>query len=963
MVLDPFSALGVAGNIVQFVDFSCKLVRNAQSISRSATGASQKATELSAIANDVERLSNAISISSSYPPHLKGLAEQSKSLAAELLKVLEDLQTKGKHPKWESFLVALKEIWKQDKIKDFVHSLSLLQDRLLLNMQSLVTDQQSSVIKDIASLKEENRKMGVTLQNKIDQLQTFAANEIRALREKTKTSLNAFAESTDSPILPLEERVPSLDSLCKALASLELEGCNATREQELFRSLYFPRFRMRHDKIDDAHAQTFGWAFENHLPHTDQPLAFAEWLKRETGVFWVRGKAGAGKSTLMKFVSNHPKTMTYLKEWAGLNELITTQYYFWNSGATLQKSLEGLLRTLLFDILNSSPELVPIAEQELMDLRARDAYEVSDEPWTLKSLVSTLKQVLGQCSGKRFCFFIDGLDEYKGDSDALVELIQCLNEYDFVKTCISSRPWTEFIDAFGQDKDRLIKLEDLTRSDIAKYTSDRLSKNIKLRRLKNLDDRYDILIGEVVDRAQGVFLWVYLVVKSLLEGIRYADSIEDMQIRLETFPPDLEDFFRHMLKDIPQIYRRKTAQTFQLAITAGCPMPLMIYSFADDLDADPLFAINVRTRSMADIEIDRRNEQLPLRLDGRSKGLLEVVPVSNEPAFFKFEVDFLHRTVRDFLQTSADVQHLFGTPLAKSFDPSTILCNCHLAMLKLAPRFYTNKSRVSAMIEGLFHFASQMQQSTGNSDGLISVLDEARSVLRLPLFFCFQGEDDANNQFLAMVVQAGLAGYVDSNTGLLRGMPNRPFLEYALKLPWQKKCFNGTWQLSPQIIRCLLNHGASPNAKSVSGTLWTDFLASVPGRPELHRDILFEALKILVIDGGAHLSARVPLRDLRKEERKEERKGNKVYNDIEDLDENPPERDYKEPNGAEDIREVSYPNPTAFDMLSQIAPKAVADFIMANTSKDKLEKRPADEALEADFFKDSATDSVPQKRV
>jgi len=140
MVLDPFTALGVAGNIVQFVDFSCKLVRNSQSIAKSATGSSATTIELTAIVNDVERLSDAIDTSSSlYPSQLVNLAGQCKTLAAELLKILAQLRKKGKHSRWENFLVALKEIWKQDKINDFVQRLSLLQHQLILNMQHLVT--------------------------------------------------------------------------------------------------------------------------------------------------------------------------------------------------------------------------------------------------------------------------------------------------------------------------------------------------------------------------------------------------------------------------------------------------------------------------------------------------------------------------------------------------------------------------------------------------------------------------------------------------------------------------------------------------------------------------------------------------------------------------------------------------------------------------------------------------------
>jgi len=336
-----------------------------------------------------------------------------------------------------------------------------------------------------------------------------------------------------------------------------------------------------------------------------------------------------------------------------------------------------------------------------------------------------------------------------------------------------------------------------------------------------------------------------------------------MQLRLETFPPDLEDFFRHMLNDIPPIYRRKTAQLFRIATVSEVPLSLMIYSFADDIDRDPLFAVNAKRRSMPESEVESRNEQLPLRLDGRSKGLLEVVPVSSTSIFFKFEVDFLHRTVRDFLHSCQDVQDMFDNSLPKTYDPLAILCNAHLAMLKLSPRWNDemNDDRLLATIEGLFHFAGEVQQSSGNSDCLFQTLDEAKSVLQSPGLTRLQWESEPDAEFLAMTVQAGLVNYFEHAFGSLRRKSKRPYLWYALLLPWKKKNFNGTWQLSSLMVCYLLNHGEALNIRTDSqsaGTIWTEFLARVAENPELHTDNVFEVLKILVINGRAFLDALVP---------------------------------------------------------------------------------------------------------
>ena len=50
--------------------------------------------------------------------------------------------------------------------------------------------------------------------------------------------------------------------------------------------------------VIDSHRATFDWIFSEDGP------GFAQWLKDGKGVYWIYGKAGSGKSTLMKFISS-----------------------------------------------------------------------------------------------------------------------------------------------------------------------------------------------------------------------------------------------------------------------------------------------------------------------------------------------------------------------------------------------------------------------------------------------------------------------------------------------------------------------------------------------------------------------------------------------------------------------------------------------------------------------------------
>ena len=89
-------------------------------------------------------------------------------------------------------------------------------------------------------------------------------------------------------------------------------------------------------------------------------VKLTDWLRSGDGVFWISGKAASGKSTLMKFIRNSTRANRLLEEWAGGNpsSLIVADYYFWHPGSDLQKSHEGLYRTLLWQMFHRDPQLV-----------------------------------------------------------------------------------------------------------------------------------------------------------------------------------------------------------------------------------------------------------------------------------------------------------------------------------------------------------------------------------------------------------------------------------------------------------------------------------------------------------------------------------------------------------------------------------------------------------------------------
>jgi len=440
----------------------------------------------------------------------------------------------------------------------------------------------------------------------------------------------------------LMEHMPLLS---QQIAELIPRTKTAMDNMEFLKKLSFGEIRTRHESIPEAHAKTFEWVFKNRTPDGLHDIHFTEWLRGGRGIYWVRGKPGLGKSTLMKFLRQHKATRVNLLQWSLEQKLITCNHFFWNAGSTLQNSQEGLFRTLLFNILLQCPEIIPEVQQQQLSDNTTDPYN----PWSSTSLYRAIEFVISRGLPVRFCFFIDGLDKYEGDHVKLIDVLQMLASSPNIKICTSSRPWACFLEAFGNNAQASLKLEELTASDIRRYVDDRLGGNSQFQRNRNNNAEYLALVTEVVSRANGVFLWVSLVVKSLLEGITYSDRIVDLRRRLETLPTDLEDFFSHILRSVDSFYWQQSAQIFLFAIKASEELPVILYSIADEIDGDASRIVEVRN-DLTLQKIENGVEEMIRRLDGRTKGLLEVSYVSQAGRLHaRYKVGFLHRTVRNWL--------------------------------------------------------------------------------------------------------------------------------------------------------------------------------------------------------------------------------------------------------------------------------------------------------------------------
>lgn len=147
--MDPLSGAGLAGTVVQFVQFAANLFSVAKEIHRSASGSSDGKESLEAIYTRLSKLSanlhnpslTALGSNGAQPDEtvdaaMGVLAKECKVDCDRLLSVLDRLNDgHGSFPKWwKSFRSALKELCKGDEIEALEARIAKHQTQLIMHM-------------------------------------------------------------------------------------------------------------------------------------------------------------------------------------------------------------------------------------------------------------------------------------------------------------------------------------------------------------------------------------------------------------------------------------------------------------------------------------------------------------------------------------------------------------------------------------------------------------------------------------------------------------------------------------------------------------------------------------------------------------------------------------------------------------------------------------------------------------
>ncbi|KAM7217652.1 hypothetical protein V8F06_007036 [Rhypophila decipiens] len=513
--------------------------------------------------------------------------QEAFAVAEECLDVTETLEKiltvpEDQSSTWKKALTSVKAVRNRDKLQTVKQKLNELRDQLMLVILVNLRDD----FKDFASqlsVKQsqsdaiwgESLSIGKEILEQVNSMKLWQSNLDMALRE--------VLSSAEGQVAPL------LDNMGATPSPWPDTMVGTAVLRRFVRHLDFPEVRIRESQVAPAHTDTFEWIFLE--PQNQRTTTWHSFT-----------------NTLMKYIVRDRRTQKHLRVWGKKTPVQTASFYFWLAGsAHLQHSQEGLLGALLVQALDhfklgqwgdKAPSDQATAARWVSLALSKDL----SGQWSWADLQQMFRFLLEDSDlAAKYCFFIDGLDEFKGDHSDLISFIFKISQYPNVKLCVSSRPWIIFEDELCT-KAKLM-LQDLTSADVKTYIESQLGSSVAFRELRMMNEKdAESLMESIAEKFSGVFLWVQ---------------------KLDALPPELDDLFRTILHNFNGRYVQEASALFQIVKASPLALSLLCLSLADE---DERLAIQAHIEPALFFPKQRFYRALNMRrrLDSRCKGLLEV---------------------------------------------------------------------------------------------------------------------------------------------------------------------------------------------------------------------------------------------------------------------------------------------------------------------------------------------------
>jgi hypothetical protein len=416
--------------------------------------------------------------------------------------------------------------------------------------------------------------------------------------------------------------------------------------REITDALKFDGMDMRRATVKLPSGNTCQWFFNS--------PEYKEWRSpsmhaKHCGFLWIRGKPGAGKSTLMRLAVKHADDI--------FTGDLRISFFFNAKGASLERSLEGMYRTLLYQLLLQCPGLEKVFHKRPWN----------HTTWPVQLLEEHFRDCVLQLGTRKLTCHIDALDECEeSDVRGLIEFFEDLGSMAVsagvqMHVCFASRHYPRI----SISRCVHLVLDNLKghQKDIETYVRN----NLKVAELATRRE----LAKEIRARARDIFLWVVLVVRYLNKESDSGNS-HRLRAQLDAIPSDLHDLFENA------IVKRGVNDGQHI-------VPILLWILFSQKPLPPLRLYHAVLYTGGDITSAAVMDHMPdpSQIErfvlNASKGLAEIT----EPGTESSRIQFIHETVREYLQDGGIGRlesSMCNNPIGLSHDALKTRCSEYIAL-------------------------------------------------------------------------------------------------------------------------------------------------------------------------------------------------------------------------------------------------------------------------------------------
>lgn len=302
------------------------------------------------------------------------------------------------------------------------------------------------------------------------------------------------------------------------------------REQrkQFMQDLGFNMMGTRLATIGAAHMYTCRWLLnnENYLRWRNPRLRSSH-----HGFLWIKGKPGAGKSTLMKYALE--QMQSHAKD-----DCTILSFFFNARGHDLEKTTEGMYRSILRQLFAQLPQRLP-------DPIPLYPPEWKDHGWPLEVLQDWLrKAILEHGVERKIICYVDALDEC--EEDAIRQAIDNFEALEHSSStrginfaiCFASRHYPNITINYNETIN--LDIEEEHHKDITVFVGKTLRGERTL--------RYE-LGREISQRSSGVFLWAALVVQIVNKSADHGATRDQLFHELSIVPSGIGGLLKSIVGD------------------------------------------------------------------------------------------------------------------------------------------------------------------------------------------------------------------------------------------------------------------------------------------------------------------------------------------------------------------------------------------------------------------------------